>query len=174
VTGGLREPKAVTDGRFDLIPAFCISRVLAQVPQDLETARHHLYAYLDGRQCRELGHIVYAEDLPASFARSVLQMAGSLDAGLRRLAVHYAKGSAKYTRVVDGVTISGDRNWEKGIDTSQTVSSLQRHLGKLIAGLEDEDHLAAVVWNTFCLMHHEREISNGRLPRALDTYGICS
>lgn len=183
VTGGLREPKAVSDGRFDLIPPFCIARVLAQEPRDITPARLHLCEYLDvpGRKDERdrdrlestFGRINPADHL-AIFARAVLQMAGSLDAGLRRLAIHYAKGSVKYTRVVDGVTISGDRNWEKGIDTSQTVSSLQRHLVKLVAGHDDEDHLAAVVWNTFCLMHHEREILAGRLPRELDTYGIAA
>jgi hypothetical protein len=64
---------------------------------------------------------------------------------LFRLARHYEAGSIKYS----------DRNWEQGMPISVYVDAAMRHLIKYIAGWNDEDHLAAVVWNISAIMHHE-------------------
>jgi len=64
---------------------------------------------------------------------------------LRRLALHYEAGAAKYS----------DRNWEKGIPASRCFSSAVRHLFRWIAGGKTEDHLSAAVWNIFCIMHYQ-------------------
>jgi len=81
---------------------------------------------------------------------------------LRRLALVYEKGAAKYTA----------RNWEKGSLLSRFADSAQRHLNdfqmislfkregipleKLPADVNpNEDHLAQAVWNLCCIMHHE-------------------
>lgn len=66
--------------------------------------------------------------------------------GLLRLARWYESGALKYT----------DRNWEKGMPISRYCDAAFRHLVKYMAGCDDEDHLAAVAWNVFAIMHHER------------------
>jgi hypothetical protein len=67
--------------------------------------------------------------------------------GLLRLARWYELGSKKYS----------DRNWEKGMLISRYVDAAFRHLVKYVAGCDDEDHLAAVAWNVFAIMHHEEK-----------------
>ena len=65
--------------------------------------------------------------------------------GLKRLALHYEAGAAKYD----------DRNWEKGIPASRCFSSAVRHLFRWLTGERGEDHLAAACWNIFAIMHFE-------------------
>lgn len=166
VTGGMREPSnGVTRGRFDLIPPECLLAVSqAEEPYCFDRALGDLASYLIGA----------CDGGAANFARYMLARAGSVAEGLRRLAIHYGKGAIKYTVFnPDGsVFVSGDRNWEKGLETGRTIDSLYRHLGQYQAGAQDEDHLAAVVWNTFAVMHHAPRIADGRYPRVLDTYGL--
>lgn len=67
--------------------------------------------------------------------------------GLERLAYWYELGANKY----------GDRNWEGGgMPISHCLDSLLRHAVKYLSGLDDEDHLAAIVWNAFAIMHYEK------------------
>ncbi len=66
---------------------------------------------------------------------------------LMRLARHYEAGSIKYS----------DRNWEEGMPISVYIDSAMRHLVKYIAGWNDEDHLAAVIWNIAAIMFVEDE-----------------
>jgi hypothetical protein len=68
--------------------------------------------------------------------------------GLLRLSRLYQAGAKKYA----------DRNWEKGMPVSRYVDAAFRHLTKYMAGCDDEDHLSAVAWNVFCIMHHEASI----------------
>lgn len=66
--------------------------------------------------------------------------------GLRRLARWYELGAHKYA----------DRNWERGgIPFSRYLDSAMRHLNKFTMGMNDEDHLAAAVWNLMAIMHHQ-------------------
>lgn len=65
---------------------------------------------------------------------------------MMRLARHYEAGSKKYS----------DRNWEKGMNISRYVDAAMRHLLKYSAGFNDEDHLAAVLWNISAICHHEK------------------
>lgn len=49
-----------------------------------------------------------------------------------------------------------DRNWELGgIPFSRYVDSAKRHLNKYLMGMEDEDHLAGVLFNICALIHFE-------------------
>lgn len=64
---------------------------------------------------------------------------------LKRLAELYARGAKKY----------GDWNWTKGIPSGRCYSSAFRHLMQYNLGDKDEDHLAAVVFNVFCIMYFE-------------------
>ncbi len=75
-----------------------------------------------------------------------------------RLALWMEAGASKYN----------DRNWEKGMPLSEFVDSMQRHLQKLLCGLEDEDHLAALLWNAHGLVHTATAVSLGLLPADLD------
>lgn len=65
--------------------------------------------------------------------------------GLMRLANWYELGALKYA----------DRNWENGLPISNCLNSLFRHAVKYMAGYNHEDHLAAIVWNAFAIMHFE-------------------
>lgn len=67
--------------------------------------------------------------------------------GLTRLAKWYELGAMKYS----------DRNWEKGLPYSNCLNSLFRHLVKYMDGQDDEDHLSAIVWNAFAIMHFEEK-----------------
>jgi hypothetical protein len=62
-----------------------------------------------------------------------------------RLARHYEAGALKYS----------DRNWEKGMEISNYVDAALRHIEKYKDGWDDEDHLAAAIWNLAAIMHHE-------------------
>lgn len=65
---------------------------------------------------------------------------------LMRVATWYGDGAKKYS----------DRNWEKGLPFTNCIGSMFRHLIKYMNGHEDEDHLAAIVWNANALMHYEK------------------
>lgn len=77
---------------------------------------------------------------------------------LRRLARHYENGAKKY----------GEHNWTKGMPLSRYLDSLIRHAYKLLAGMDDEDHAAAIAWNAFAYIHTKELIDQGKLPKELD------
>lgn len=64
---------------------------------------------------------------------------------LTRLAKWYELGSKKYA----------DRNWEKGMPFSRYTASMFRHLIAWMKKDKSEDHLAAIAWNAFSIMHHQ-------------------
>lgn len=74
------------------------------------------------------------------------------------LAVHYEKGCMKY----------GDRNWEKGIPLHSFLDSAMRHLAKVMAGENDENHAIAAIWNMVCYYETLLRIQEGSLPKTLD------
>lgn len=76
---------------------------------------------------------------------------------LRRLALHYEGGAAKY----------GDRNWEKGQPLARYLDSALRHINCHQAGERDEDHLIAAAWNLFAYVHTEEQVRRGNLPKEL-------
>lgn len=78
--------------------------------------------------------------------------------GLRRLAVHYENGAAKYN----------ERNWELGQDVARYCDSGLRHLWNYTEGKRDEDHLAASAWNVAAAIHTLVKTHAGGLPEALD------
>jgi len=77
---------------------------------------------------------------------------------LRRLAVHMERGARKY----------GVRNWEKGMPLSVFFNSATRHSLDWLMGKDEEDHLAAWLWNIHCLLHTEEMIKQGKLSKELD------
>jgi hypothetical protein len=62
-------------------------------------------------------------------------------------------GAAKYA----------ERNWENGMPFSRCVASLKRHVMRYQQGKQDEDHLAAIMFNAMALIHYEEMIERGRL-----------
>jgi hypothetical protein len=73
---------------------------------------------------------------------------------LTRLAKHTQKGAA----------IRGERNWENGMPIPATLDSAIRHIycyitNKLMGQQQDEDHLAAAMWNVMNAMHFDELIS---------------
>lgn len=68
----------------------------------------------------------------------------------------------------NGAVKYGDRNWEKGQPLSRYIDSAMRHIQKYMMGFRDEDHLAAARWNLGALMHTERLIRDGLLPKELN------
>ncbi len=69
---------------------------------------------------------------------------------LRRLALLMERGAKKY----------GDRNWERGMPESRCIDSAFRHLVQYMAGATDEDHLAAVAFNVFAIIHFQETKQN--------------
>lgn len=74
------------------------------------------------------------------------------------IAQQMERGAAKYAA----------RNWESGMPLSEFVNSARRHLAKLIAGFDDEPHLAAALWNLACLAEGQERIKRGLWPAELD------
>ena len=68
----------------------------------------------------------------------------------------------------EGARGKGERNWEKGMPLSWFLASLCRHLNSYQQTKDDEDHLAAILWNAMALAHGEEMISRGVWPVELD------
>jgi len=60
-----------------------------------------------------------------------------------RVAEHYGAGAKKY----------GEDNWRLGQPKKAVYASLMRHARKYFMGDDSEDHLSAIIWNAFSLMH---------------------
>lgn len=66
-----------------------------------------------------------------------------------------------------GAEVHGAWNWRKGIPQTSYLSSALRHLMKYSEGWEDEDHLAAVMFNICGLITLEHDVSRGTVPAEL-------
>lgn len=77
---------------------------------------------------------------------------------IRRYAQLLARGAERY----------GDKNWELGQPFSRVVSSMLRHAFQAAAGQNDEDHLAAVMFNAAALITFQERIASGDLPAELN------
>lgn len=75
-----------------------------------------------------------------------------------RLGCWLREGAKKYT----------EYNWAKGIPMSRCLASLCRHVMKFKQGLNDEDHLSAIMFNAMAIIHYQEMIKRGWLPDALD------
>lgn len=164
ITGAMREPEGA-DGnvrpRYDLIPAKERAAIMHADIIDFEKIDQALAEILAG----DFRGLVSADNLFSGLAvigATLVRSMGSNVQAWKRLAIHYGRGALKYA----------DRNWEKGLETSRTISSLTNHLQKEHEGRTDEDHLAAALWNTIALMWTVRQILNGDRPSELDTYGV--
>ena len=74
-----------------------------------------------------------------------------------RLAKWYELGANKY----------GEYNWTKGMPFSRYLAALERHVIAFKKGDDSEDHLSAIAWNAFAIMHHQElgEVQWNDLPK---------
>jgi len=77
--------------------------------------------------------------------------------GMNRVARWYELGAEKY----------GLRNWEKGLSPDECLECLIRHTEKYLDKWTDEDHLAAIIWNAFSLMHYEQHLDVNEVYKKL-------
>ena len=84
------------------------------------------------------------------------------------LAKHYEKGYQKYDP--DHVWSEVD-NWQKGQPLSVFLDSGLRHAFKWKAGMKDEDHLIAAIWNLIAAWWTQDAIRKGELPIELGDTG---
>jgi len=75
-----------------------------------------------------------------------------------RLTKLYERGADKYN----------PRNWEKGMPISQFVDSGLRHFFNYLEGKREEDHLAAVMWNSAGAIYTEEMIKRKIFPASFD------
>lgn len=69
------------------------------------------------------------------------------------------QGIFRYARWMElGAGKYEPRNWEKGMPTSRYVDATLRHMFKYLAGCNDEDHLAAAMWNIAAIMYNEEKL----------------
>lgn len=67
-----------------------------------------------------------------------------------------------------GMKIYGARNWEKGINLSEILNSLLRHIFQEMLGWTDERHDRAIAWNAVVYLATKLRIQNGTLPAELN------
>lgn len=79
---------------------------------------------------------------------------------IHRLARHFENGARKYDA----------DNWRKGIPLRRYMDSLLRHAFEFMGGKDDEDHLAAIIWNACCLLETQEMIKRGLLPEELGDF----
>lgn len=68
---------------------------------------------------------------------------------LLRLGALMTKAGVKYK---DG---GGFRNWEKGLPLMRYYRAILGHALAWAIRDDKEDHMAAIMWNAMCIMHHE-------------------
>ena len=66
-----------------------------------------------------------------------------------------------------GATHYGANNWTKGIPSTRFMESLLRHAFQYLEGDRSEDHLAAVVFNSWGIMFNEVMVERGQRDAAL-------
>lgn len=122
-------------GRFDLIPIDTLAKVAFSL-----TSRSAFYSSIEKFQERQNTY-----EVVAAIKQLVRENYDSEDVekGMHQmlidLAKHYENGAKKY----------GEHNWEKGIPLHSFIDSALRHYSKFMAGINDEPHLIACIWNLF-------------------------
>lgn len=130
-------------GRFDLMPALAMSRVVGAYwgvnrihEPDTDAALDYAFTGLSGNQARDYLALACAE---------VVVLMGGWAPAMERLAKLYERGAVKYDA----------RNWEKGIPVARMFESGLRHLCQAVGGLQDEDHYAGFLFNFVGIMEYE-------------------
>ena len=112
-------------GRCDLMPLGVVARLTGR----LEIAAIERF--------RDSGDVACLYVCLEQFAASECQ---GIEDMLLGAAKHFEEGAKKY----------GENNWQKGIPVHSYIDSAVRHLLKFNAGITDEPHGRAFVWNILC------------------------
>jgi hypothetical protein len=139
-TGAVRD-MGKNKGRCDLMPLEQIGECLG----DVVLTKVGSYVYNGQTESLEKAISYFIEKI---LQRDVYEV-------LLELSLHYEKGTNKY----------GERNWEKGIPLSSFIDSGTRHYLKYQAGIEDERHDLAFIWNILgAIWTHENKPEMINLP----------
>lgn len=132
-TSGAVRDVQIGKGRCDLMPLDEVTRLTGHV-EIHEIARF-----------KETGDAEYLfRSLERFLANSNYQ---NLEEMVLDVARHFEEGAKKY----------GENNWQKGIPLHSYIDSAIRHLLKYKAGIDDEPHDRAFVWNIMCAAWTKRK-----------------
>lgn len=167
-TGAVRDIQE-NKGRCDLLPLLDVACVIQHdhdivSDQDLDEKRRY-YEHHSSRILRQLDGSIetfkddddarsFYNDLSViiyDFITYVLGENASLF--MLEVSIHFKEGAEKY----------GEYNWQKGIPYHSYIDSAVRHFLKVMAGMTDERHDRAFVWNLLCLMwtiRHKPEMND--------------
>ena len=87
---------------------------------------------------RQTGDIKYLYECLK--VHSTLYYSGDINGMVLEVSKHFEEGAKKYQ----------PNNWQKGIPIKSYIDSALRHLLKYRAGITDEPHSRAFVWNILC------------------------
>lgn len=138
-------------GRFDLMPL----RIISRITRSFNSARIENYSYdifetvYDFRQGGDTDNLYAAISV---FIQELIKdnVVTSGWEFLLLLAKHYENGAIKY----------GENNWQKGIPVSSCIDSALRHYTKFKAGMTDEPHYVAFVWNLITAIYMVDELGD--------------
>lgn len=138
-------------GRFDLMPLGIISNIM----KSFNSTR------LENYDC-DIFELVYnfrqggnTDNLYAAISMFIRELVKSNIINnewefLLLLAKHYENGAIKY----------GENNWQKGIPVNSCIDSALRHYTKFKAGMTDEPHYVAFVWNLITAIYMVDELGD--------------
>lgn len=145
---GAKRDMADGKGRFDLMPLDIVS----DISELIGTDKGFYFTLLNIANYQENGN---TECLQVALHNFIDYEYDNYYEMLLELAKHFENGAKKY----------GEYNWQKGIPTSSYIDSACRHLTKVYANWNDENHKIAFVWNMICLLwtikHKEEVVTNG-------------
>ena len=124
----------------------------------LKVLSNRLYEYGEIRENE--ASLILLEAIEEIIYLITYQEKGHYTEAYRRLAIHYQNGAKKYDK----------NNWKKGQPISRYYDSTIRHLWKIQAKLNDEDHYAALLWNLVAIVQTKQDIKNGHLSKELNDF----
>jgi hypothetical protein len=137
-------------GRFDLIPLDIVSRIFNKEfekynPVALEKDLKPDYVYRAVDNFKTSGNVTTLYVLAYCFIKKLTSENTTQGSAMYKstwefmldLAIHYENGAKKY----------GENNWQKGIPVHCCIDSALRHYTKYRAGMTDEPHHVAFIWN---------------------------
>ena len=83
----------------------------------------------------------------------------------RRLGVLLHKNKEKYKDI---------DNWLKGMPIDRSINGLFRHLSAYVMGMDDEDHLAAMLFNVLSILVPDYLVATGKAPKEYLDLGVNS
>lgn len=137
-------------GRFDLIPLDIVSKIFNKEfekynPVTSEKDLKPDYVYKAINNFKTLGNVTTLYVLAYCFIKKLTSEDTTQGSAMYKntwefmldLAIHYENGAKKY----------GENNWQKGIPVHCCIDSALRHYTKYRAGMTDEPHHVAFIWN---------------------------